>query len=313
MTAVASIVVPTRGGAARLPHLFEALSRQSTAAFEVIVVIDGDTDNSRAVVERSKREVPFGLEVIEFDENRGRVAALNEGFAAAAGDLFIRTDDDLRPHADYVERHLAAQNVGAHGTIGLYANVLPPTPYARAYGVAADERFRADALATGPDQQWRYWAGNVSISRDVHETLGGYDARYRTYGWEDVDFGYRVHRLGVPVRIDPSLTTPHCVAATTTAVRALRALHSGSARETFVDIHGEAALGAVSPPAGVWGALVRQRAATVDEASIRRRGVRIDRIAGWAPRRIAEKLIACEVEAAGLAGILHPERARSNF
>ena len=37
----ASVIVPTRGGAARLPVLLTALCRQDDQDFEVIVVIDG--------------------------------------------------------------------------------------------------------------------------------------------------------------------------------------------------------------------------------------------------------------------------------
>lgn len=313
MTPSASIVVPSRGGAERLPKLLDALDAQTTTDFEVIVVIDGDIDGSTGVVEARAATAKYRLRAITFPENRGRVAALNTGFDAATAELFIRTDDDLRPAPDYVERHLAAQAGGPQGTIGLYANVLPPTSYARVYGVAADRRFRRDALATPPERQWRYWAGNVSVPREVHEGLGGYDARYRTYGWEDIDFGYRVHRAGVPVRIVPELTTPHHVAATTTAVRALRALHSGAARATFVDIHGAAALGPAHEPGGWWGALVRRRAARVTEASIRQRGERVDRLARIVPRVVGEKLIALEVEAASLAGIRDPALARANF
>jgi glycosyltransferase involved in cell wall biosynthesis len=309
----ASIVVPTRGGAQRLPVLLNALSLQDTADFEAIVVLDGDIDDSEGILRRAAEEASFSLRWVVFSENRGRSAALNAGADAARGRVLIRCDDDLEPAPDYVSGHLARHQGEASGAIGLYLNRLPDTPYARAYGTAADERFRAQALATPNSLQWRFWAGNVSVLRTVHDRIGGYDERYRTYGWEDVDYGYRLHQAGVPVRIAPELSTPHHVAATTTPIRALRALHSGAAREVFVNTHGVDVLGAGPSHTGLWGRAVWAASTVATEKSIRTWSAVVDRAADALPRPVAEKLIALAVESAGLAGIRYPKRARSRF
>ncbi|BCT77056.1 hypothetical protein SCMU_28980 [Sinomonas cyclohexanicum] len=307
----ASVIVPSRGGARRLPVLFGALEGQDTDDFEVIVVADGDIDGTAAVVDEWSSRLP--VRVIVFPENRGRSVALNTGAGAALGDVLIRADDDLEPSADYVSRHLDQHRQGDVGAIGIYLNQLPDTPYARSYGRAADIRFRSEALAAPRSMQWRYWAGNVSVAREVHERIGGYDERYRRYGWEDVDYGYRLHRGGVDVRIVPELSTTHHVAASTTTIRALRALHSGAARETFVGIHGEEALPSSAQTRGAWNRLVWAGAALATERSLRAYGGAVDAVASLLPARVAEKLVALGVESAGLAGIRNPARARTSF
>lgn len=307
----ATVVVPTRGGAARLPVLLGALETQDTDDFEIIVVADGDIDGTAEIVESWSARL--NVRSIVFPENCGRSAALNAGFEEAGGAVLIRADDDLEPATGFVSGHLAQHDGVEAGAIGLYLNRLPETPYAKAYGRAADSRFRVEALATDPSMQWRYWAGNVSVLREVHERIGGYDERYRRYGWEDVDYGYRLHRAGVEVRIVPVLSTPHHVAATTTAIRALRALHSGAARETFISIHGKEAIPAPQVGAGIWNLLVRAGSAIASEHTLRTYGVAVDAVAGVLPPAIAEKLVALGVESAGLAGILHPSRAKARF
>ncbi|MEA3550258.1 glycosyltransferase family 2 protein [Pseudarthrobacter sp. C1] len=310
----ASIVVPSRGGALRLPVLLSALARQDSNDFEVIVVVDGDIDNSAGTLQRLAAEHPgMALRTIVFPKNRGRAAALNAGAAAASGRVLIRSDDDLEPSADYVRNHVAEHQGDPVGVIGLYRNVFPETAYARVYGRASDERFRSDALAINPNQQWRYWAGNVSVLREVHERLGGYDERYRAYGWEDVDYGYRLKQTGIPVRIQPSLTTAHHVAATTTGIRATRALHSGAAREIFVAKHGSEPLTAVPHSPGLWSALVAAASMITNERTIKVGGSAIDAAAAILPRPLAEKLVALAVESAGRAGVVHPQRARTHF
>jgi glycosyltransferase involved in cell wall biosynthesis len=310
----ASIVVPSRGGALRLPVLLSALSRQDSNDFEVIVVVDGDIDNSAGVLERHASAHPgMALQTIVFPENRGRAAALNAGALAARGRVIIRCDDDLEPGADYARAHLAEHQGEAVGVVGLCRNVFPESAYARVYGQAADARFRSDALATDRDDQWRYWAGNVSVLREVHERLGGYDERYRTYGWEDVDYGYRLQKMGIPIRIQPALTTAHHVAATTTGVRAVRALHAGAAREIFIAKHGAEALRPTPQRRTLWSTLVAATSTMANERTIKAGGLAIDAASAVLPRWLAEKLVALTVESAGRAGIVHPHRARTPF
>lgn len=310
----ASVVVPSRGGAGRLPLLLGALARQEAApAFEVCVVIDGDIDGTEALLAGlADQGLGYDLHWVVFEQNRGRSAALNAGAEATSGWILIRADDDLEPGPHYIRDHVAAHEGGDCGVIGLPRHVLPATAYQRAYGDQADQRHAAEAYALPVEQTWRHWAGNVSVPRHLHQRLGGYSEAYRRYGWEDVDFGYRLHQLGVPVRLHPELETAHHAAATTTLSRALRALHSGASRQVFISRHGEQALGA-SRPLGVWGAAVRLVASVTTERSLRVSAGTLDMLIGRIPTAVAVKLVALQVEGAAEAGRRHPERAAVAF
>ena len=302
----ASIVVPSRGGAVRLPHLFSSLRAQTEPSWEAIVVIDGDVDDSESVVAAAGDE---RIRAIVFPENRGRSAALNTGFAAARGEVLIRCDDDLRPAPDYVASHVECHSGLPTGAIGLYLNKYPATPYARAYGYERDERFRRDAYATDPRRQWRYWAGNVSVTRTTYDRVGEYDTAFRAYGWEDIDWGYRAFVEGVNVRLVPQIETPHFIAATTTATRVTRAFLSGAARRRFEAKHGLQALGDDAGSAlHLWGGLVDFSARVLDLRGIQRCARVIDRIADRMPRYTAEKCIALLVESAAKSGYRRGEQ-----
>lgn len=312
----ASVVVPTRGGAKRLPVLLAALAAQDTEDFEVVPVVDGDVDGSEAVLRGWTDRL--AVRPVVFEQNRGRAAALNAGAAAAAGHILIRCDDDLEPWPDFVSGHVARHAGEASGVVGLTTNAFPDTPYARAYGRQANARSIAAALALPAQRTWLLWSANVSVPADLHARLGGYDGRYRRYGWEDVDFGYRLHRAGLPVVVAPELMAIHHGASTTTATRAVRALHSGAARETFVAIHGAAALEEFDGPPGPvrrgwWDRLVRGTSALATERTLRAYGRLVDAAVPRLPPAIAEKAIALAVESAGKAGVRYPKRARGTF
>ena len=306
---VASIVVPSFRGADRLPQLLDSLAAQDAApSFEVIVVVDGVDDGSVALLENESR---LDARSIVFPENRGRVAALNAGFEAARGDVLIRCDDDLVPRPDYVSAHVNSHRDGPGGVIGLYLNEYSTTPYAEVYGKDADEGFRRDAYGSAPSMAWRYWAGNCSITRAIWDSVGPYDPEYRLYGWEDVDYGYRIHKAGFEVRLAPELETPHRVAAVTTAIRARRASHSGAARRLFERKHPQAGLPDAIPGWSLWNALVRGLSRIPLKPA--RLGSVVDALLRFLPRGVGRKIVALSVESAALGGYRSPHSAKERF
>lgn len=295
----ATVVVPSRGGAARLPGLLRALEAQTHRNFDVVVVLDGDIDGSAEVL------AGFGhlpLTTIVFPENRGRVAALNAGFAAAHGEVLIRADDDFEPAPHHIAAHVAAHSGDPVGAVGLPLNVAPDSPYLRAYGADADRRFRDYAQSLPAEERWRLWGGNVSVTRATYDRLGGYDTSYSGYGWEDVDFGYRLHRLGLPVVLIPDADVIHHMAAVTTRIRVRRAWDSGRARAHFETLHGPGSSGPAHRGTGVWNTLVGAVSLAAGPRALALAARTADRALPALPAALGRKVVALVVEAASLAG-----------
>lgn len=279
--------------------LFDALAAQEIEeSWEAVIVIDGDVDGSSAIVDRASASLP--VRRVTFDDNLGRSAALNAGFADSQGRVLVRCDDDLVPQPDYLDRHLAAHADREVGVVGLYRNIYPETTYARVYGREWDERFRRDAYAVDGDELWRYWAGNASVTREVWDRVGPYDTQFRAYGFEDVDWGYRLRQAGVPIILEPDLETDHRIAATTSAIRAQRAFYSGAARRRFELKHGIDT--ASEAPVNAWERVVHTTADGLNERRSQQLGSMIDASARFIPDRVAGKLVALSIEAAARAG-----------
>src|SRR6266498_3763264 len=91
-----SVVIPTYDRCEALARTLGALARQTLPAkdFEVVVVVDGSRDDTRAVLEML--ETPFALRWL-WQENLGRSAARNAGIRAARADVVVFVDDDVEP------------------------------------------------------------------------------------------------------------------------------------------------------------------------------------------------------------------------
>lgn len=299
-----TVVVPTRGGAARLPVLLEALARQDLAdPWEVVFVLDGDVDGSRRLIEAHADRIP--LRVVERAGGDGVGAALAAGYDAARGEVVLRCDDDLTPPPGFLAAHLArhrARPPGAPplGVVSLTRDVLAPTPYATAYGRPANERLIAQAHARPAGQRWMHWAACNSVPRAAYEAVGGFDT---TMGYrEDSELGLRLARAGVEIVIDPTLEIEHRGAATDTSTRAARAFTSGASTVAFEERHPDTRAAAAAP-SGAWGRAVRLGAARIasrDHAAALGRGV--DRLLPRLPGAARGKAVAWAVESAAVAG-----------
>ena len=89
-----SIVIPAYNSAEFLPQALESVWQQTYTDYEVIVIDDGSTDNTREVIEPYIERLNY-----IYQPNQGVAAARNQGIEAARGELiaFLDADDLFLP------------------------------------------------------------------------------------------------------------------------------------------------------------------------------------------------------------------------
>jgi GT2 family glycosyltransferase len=100
----ASVIVRSKDEADRLRLTLASLAAQTEPA-EVVVVNDGSTDHTEAVVAEAASRMT--LVSIRNAEPLGRSGAANAGAAQASGDILLFLDGDTLAAPDWVARHLA--------------------------------------------------------------------------------------------------------------------------------------------------------------------------------------------------------------
>jgi glycosyltransferase involved in cell wall biosynthesis len=89
---------------ALLPRVAGALAKLGRP-FEVIIVDDGSTDNTPALLREGLRSFPF-LRVLKLERNSGQTAAFDAGFKAARGEVIATIDADLQNDPEEIPRLL---------------------------------------------------------------------------------------------------------------------------------------------------------------------------------------------------------------
>ncbi len=98
-----SIVIATYNRAADLRQTLRNLAALTPdGPWEVIVVNNNSSDETRAVVDEASRSFPVELRYL-FERQQGRSPALNAGIRAARGDIIATTDDDVQGAGGLVE------------------------------------------------------------------------------------------------------------------------------------------------------------------------------------------------------------------
>jgi glycosyltransferase involved in cell wall biosynthesis len=115
-----SIVIPAYNETARIEGALSSVSgciRSRGWDAEVLVVDDGSTDNTAALVESWRREHPE-VRLIQNGRNRGKGYSVRNGMLRAAGEIVMFTDADLSSPIEEAERLFAAIDGGADIAIG---------------------------------------------------------------------------------------------------------------------------------------------------------------------------------------------------
>jgi len=177
---VVSVVLPTRDRADYLAVTLASLAAQDLEKpYEVIVVDDGSSDSTPAVIEQA------GVKSIRNDNPRGANAGRNAGTRLAAGDLIALVDDDIDAPKSWLRAFVAgaARHPGAEAFGGpIRARFDGPAP-----GGCGREAPPITTLDLGPTdvEAELVWSANMLFRRSAFERVGPFDEGLPTGGDEE--------------------------------------------------------------------------------------------------------------------------------
>jgi glycosyltransferase involved in cell wall biosynthesis len=190
MVETISVIIPTYNRAAFICRAVESVLDQTFRDFEVIVVDDGSTDNTRQLLEKYRSLPNFQY---LYQVNKGRSIARNEGVSHSRGNwiMFLDSDDYLDKNALLTLYNLAKE---AKDSVMLYGNFLFFRDNKPAYGhsrMFAGKILNANLfLEMLMSEFWLTKTGSYLIQKEFACTIGGFSEVFEPS--EDLEYVIRM-------------------------------------------------------------------------------------------------------------------------
>jgi glycosyltransferase involved in cell wall biosynthesis len=205
-----SVVIPTKNRSALLAEAIERVQSQDISKdhYEVIVIDNDSSDDTRAVLEqkaRTYRNLKFGLQ-----EKPGAAATRNAGLRLATGDLILFIDDDVQAERGLIQAHLNAHckspNASVIGAVSMpWGDTSEPfLRYLRDHRI-----LNPYTPSKGPIDFSYYHTCNVSTPTQMLLNVGGFNETFQIYGMEDIELGYRLEKTGCRMVFAPDARAIH--------------------------------------------------------------------------------------------------------
>lgn len=196
-----TVIIPTYNRADVLFMCLDSLQKQTLKRedFEIIVVNDGGTDKTEEVIENFQDKF-VSLKYI-YQENAGQGNARNNGIKQASGRIILFIGDDilldrnaLKYHVEMHEKH-PGQNEAILGMIFWHPEIrITPFMEWLVKGKKGGHQFAFDLLEGQNIADYNFfYTSNISLKRKMLEKHE-FDPVFKSYGWEDIELGYRLFK-----------------------------------------------------------------------------------------------------------------------
>ena len=230
-----TVIIPTYNRCKLLGFTLQALTRQTlpVGQFEVIVVDDGSCDATAEVVAAFRPRLRLRY-FFQPDEGYRVARARNIGITEAAGEVCVFIDSGVIPGSGCIAAHVTTHRTRPRPAAvcgyvygfdddnengeEIQAAFDPADPDGAIAAMRADGRWldsretfydRHPDLGVLPAPWVVYWGCNASARTDQLKAVGMFDENHRSWGGEDTDLGYRLHRDGATFVLDREAVAIH--------------------------------------------------------------------------------------------------------
>jgi len=199
-----AVVIPSYNHAAYVVEAIESVLAQTARDIELVVIDDGSTDGSPALIERALARAPFDARFVS-RANRGAPDTLNEAIALTSAEYVtvLNSDDCFDPAR--IARMTAAiagrteWGFSAVDFIDADGGLVDLLQHARAYTIACAQG--AIPLAATPgfallSSNVAVTSGNLFFTRRLFDAIGGFRRFRYNHDW---DFALRALAVAEPI------------------------------------------------------------------------------------------------------------------
>jgi len=185
------IIIATYNNLVELKRCLKSFENQTYKAFDVFVCVDGSTDGTVKFLNTAKFNFSFKVLQHPGQENMGRGATRNLAIPYLTSEYLLTFDSDITASAELLEKHYELLNNKDCVSVGevVYQN--------------ADKNIWAYYQQTRGKGKYKHQeeipflyltTGNAALKTKYFLQIHGQDINMKTYGGEDTEFAYRLHK-----------------------------------------------------------------------------------------------------------------------
>ena len=205
------VIIPVHNGGVSFRRCLESVAGAEPKPSSVVVVADGDADDSWRVAEE------FGVRIIRRSEAGGPAVARNVGARAVRkDDILFFVDADVTIHQDAIGQvaDFFKHNPTVAAMIGSYDDKPTQPNFLSQY----KNLLHHYTHQTAQEEASTFWGACGAIRSEIFHAMGGFDESYRRPSTkqgrregciEDVELGYRLKRRGHRIRLCKTLQVTH--------------------------------------------------------------------------------------------------------
>jgi len=182
-----SVIIPTYNRALQLVNTLECVLQQSFHDFEIVVVDDGSTDNTKEIIHTQIKDQRV---IYCYQNNNGVCAARNKGLELSSGKYIVFLDSDDEVAADWLHNFYQEINITSSDIVFCDMNTIQ-TNTKEIKVVEAQDPYQKNVKT----DYGLYLAGAFCISRDVLVQINGFDANLK-FG-EFTELSFRLNKVSL--------------------------------------------------------------------------------------------------------------------
>lgn len=187
-----SVVIPVRNAQKYIRNCLRSLSDQTFDNFEIILIDDMSSDNTKDILEKSYDR---RMRYLRNEKWLGIAKSRNRGLEHAVGKYIFFTDSDCTVSKNWIEEGLRVFK--NHGCVGVEG---------KTYYISKEYKpTRSDSFVENR-KGGEFLTCNMAYKKSVLNSIGGFDERF-TYT-DDRDLALRAMNLG-RILFDPSMIVYH--------------------------------------------------------------------------------------------------------
>lgn len=205
----ASVIIPSYNAEKTIKKCVESVLAQNLGqGFEIIIVDDGSSDNTKNIVKefiKKNKNKKIEIKLLE-QKNSGPAFARNSGAKVAKGEVIVFTDSDCDAEKNWLKEMLSPfSNAKVVGVQGAY-KTKQKSLIARFIQAEIEERYERMKKAECLD-----WIGSYSAAyrKEIYFKEGGFDSNFKIASGEDPDFSYRLSEKGYSLVFNPNAIVYH--------------------------------------------------------------------------------------------------------